>query len=488
METVSVPSRLVLARVFGFLLALMFHPLLPPASLLAETVQQVPGFPHARHEGLFPLCVGCHEGVETGVLDDLFPEPATCAGCHSGAGLVRVTWTGPTRQPSNLRFEHRIHAGGVSAAGVSALECAACHAPPAAPRMTVAPLQAERCLACHGNPPASHVVAAPCALCHEPLAESGLPLERIAALPLPSDHEMGRFVAELHGDMVAEGASRCSTCHTRERCLACHVDASRPELALVPAAPRGMELPPAAAHYPVPESHGSVHFEAEHGALVELAGPTGCATCHTRDDCASCHLTPLPEAVTALPLRASVLAPGATLLHAAPASHAVPAFLNAHGTVAASDPEACASCHTQPFCVECHNAPQQPEYHAPDYVQRHAADAWSRNSECAACHSVPVFCRSCHLESGFGAQGRLGAGFHDAEPLWLLRHGQAARLGLESCTSCHRQQDCLQCHSQLGAFRVNPHGPDFDARRAWERSPSTCLACHLQSPFGGGAP
>jgi hypothetical protein len=44
----------------------------------------------------------------------------------------------------------------------------------------------------------------------------------------------------------------------------------------------------------------------------------------------------------------------------------------------------------------------------------------------------------------------------------------------------------MQCHSDLGAFRVSPHGPGFDARRAWERSPTTCAACHVRSPFGGG--
>ncbi|HSR43481.1 MAG TPA: cytochrome c3 family protein, partial [Longimicrobiales bacterium] len=76
----------------------------------------------------------------------------------------------------------------------------------------------------------------------------------------------------------------------------------------------------------------------------------------------------------------------------------------------------------------------------------------------------------------------------DAEPLWLLRHGQAARQSLESCASCHTQRQCLQCHSTFGAFQVNPHGADFDARRAWERNPGVCLACHLESPFGGGQP
>jgi hypothetical protein len=81
--------------------------------------------------------------------------------------------------------------------------------------------------------------------------------------------------------------------------------------------------------------------------------------------------------------------------------------------------------------------------------------------------------------------GRLGRGFHDAEPLWLLRHGQAARQGLESCASCHEQSQCMQCHSALGAFKVSPHGPDFDPRRAQKRNAAICLVCHLTDPLTG---
>ncbi|HEX6589857.1 MAG TPA: cytochrome c3 family protein, partial [Longimicrobiales bacterium] len=81
-------------------------------------------------------------------------------------------------------------------------------------------------------------------------------------------------------------------------------------------------------------------------------------------------------------------------------------------------------------------------------------------------------------------QGRLGSGFHDAQPLWLLRHGQAARQTLESCTTCHEQRDCMQCHSQTGSFQINPHGPDFDAERARDRNSRICFACHVADPIG----
>jgi len=474
------PRRLVMAA--GGLV-------LPLALVLAAAaaLQERREFPHTEHAGLFPLCTGCHEGIETGDSATFYPEPLSCVGCHDGVEVARVEWSGPTRELWNLRFDHVEHVREVASEGDSAVACMTCHAPEGAPRMATEPLEAERCLSCHGHPAESHTEDAPCRLCHEPLAESRLPVARIASFEVPGDHQSGRFVSRLHGDLVVDAPARCTTCHTRDRCLACHVDGTREELALIPPAPAGMALPEATAHYPVPESHRSVHFEAEHGKLVEEAEALrSCGTCHTREDCASCHLSPLPAPARELRARSEVLAPGVGLLHEAPESHEVPSFLRVHGTLAASDAAACASCHTQPFCTECHSAPRTPEFHDPDYVARHSADAWGQNAECATCHNVQVFCRSCHVQQGFGAEGRLGPGFHDAEPLWLLRHGQAARQSLESCASCHRQQECLQCHSQLGSFRINPHGPDFDARRAWDRNPVICSACHLSPPFGAG--
>jgi hypothetical protein len=462
--------------------------LLPVAALVALTVpRDRQEFPHEAHAGLFPLCAGCHQGVETGFAAELYPEPASCAACHDGVEFALASFTVPAPEPTNLRFDHVVHARAVAAAGGEepVVSCATCHADAGAPRMTVDPLAAERCLGCHTRPNTPHLVGAPCATCHLTLAESRLPLERIAAFEVPADHESGRFILETHGALAVEETSRCATCHTQDRCVSCHVDAGRAEIALIPLAPPDMELPPAVAHYPVPASHRTPAFREAHGRGLGASGAADCATCHTRDDCASCHLSPLPAAALALPLRATVVAPGVGLFQGAPASHQVPRFDRAHGTLAAADPAACATCHTQPFCVQCHSAPQQPVYHEANFVARHAADAWSRSTECASCHEVQVFCRSCHVQSGFGAQGRLGQGFHDAEPLWLLRHGQPARQSLESCASCHQQKDCLQCHSQLGAFRVNPHGPNFDARRAWARNPGICTACHLGNPFGG---
>lgn len=170
-----------------------------------------------------------------------------------------------------------------------------------------------------------------------------------------------------------------------------------------------------------------------------------------------------------------------------PLSHASRFFETQHAALAASQPQSCNACHAQTFCSDCHDAPANPSYHPRNFGAQHSSAAYGRRLECSTCHEVRTFCRSCHITQGMDAVGRLNPGFHDAEPLWLLRHARAARQGLESCTSCHTQRDCMQCHSQIGAFQVSPHGPNFDARRAHRRNPVICFACHVDDPLRGGS-
>jgi hypothetical protein len=108
--------------------------------------------------------------------------------------------------------------------------------------------------------------------------------------------------------------------------------------------------------------------------------------------------------------------------------------------------------------------------------------------ECAACHSEEAFCRDCHTGLGFAAGGRTGAAFHDAQPDWLLAHGQAARQDLESCVACHSEATCLRCHSAKTGFRVSPHGPDFDPDHVADKSTQSCGICHLSLPQAPDAP
>lgn len=443
-----------------------------------RALQEQP-FPHEDHQGLFPLCTGCHEGVPEGDESDYYPQPASCAGCHDGVREEVVTWDGPTDRVGNVTYDHAVHSGEVAAAGDPVQDCASCHIAEGGGRMAVADMvPLEGCWSCHEA--ADHHVDADCAVCHEPLAETAFDRARIEALPVPADHESAAFLDREHGRLVTEDGARCATCHTQQRCTSCHVDTDRDVIADFPAAPPGMELPPAVAHYNEPSTHLGEQWLTLHGVD---ASRQECATCHTSEDCTSCHVQPAPTAVASLPSRADVVAPGVRLAARAPGSHESAFFLEAHTTLAAANEASCATCHRQTFCVECHDGPADGGYHPPSFLSRHTASAFGRDAECSSCHNTQVFCRDCHVQVGLGSTGRLGPGYHDDGPAWLLRHGQAARQNLESCASCHRQVDCTQCHGVLGAFKVSPHTLGFDAERAWARSPRTCLACHVGNPL-----
>ncbi len=446
----------------------------------ANAVQEAP-FPHEAHQGLFPLCAGCHEGVPAGDESDFYPDPASCRGCHDGVREEAVTWSGPTGRVDNVSYSHLEHDAALEASGDPAQSCASCHILPGGQRMAVADeIQLGTCWGCHAHAATEHQVDASCDACHVPLARTAFDLARIEALPLPSDHEPGSFLERDHGVAVQENASRCATCHTQERCVSCHVDTERDVIADFPAAPPGMRLPVAVAHYNEPTTHRAGQWLTLHGAEASRAE---CATCHTSNDCTSCHVIPLPAAVLSMPSRDDVVAPGVRVAGRAPDSHESVFFMNAHTGLGAAGAETCATCHQETFCVSCHDAPVGNGYHPSSFLARHTADAFGRDAECSSCHSTQVFCRECHVQVGLVSSGRLGPGYHDDGPVWLIRHGQAARQNLESCASCHQQVDCTQCHGVLGAFKVSPHTVGFDAERAWGRSPRTCLACHIGNPL-----
>ena len=450
-------------------------------------------FPHEQHARLFPLCTGCHEGIPSGDATRSFPAPQLCAGCHNGSNVRRVNWSGPHSEASNLKFSHPEHL-----AATPDLECSDCHTREGADRMAVQHAVAERCLACHEPEARNHYVDTRCETCHVPVAQSRFTLARLEALPVPPTHTQPNFLEELHGELARSSRAQCVICHTRERCAACHVDAgARAEIQAMPAAPSDLRLPVMRSRYFLPPSHTRPDWLETHGAATRNIA--ACASCHTRESCATCHAANAPKAVRALPARSMVVAQGVTAARRAPASHAAPFFTERHGAQAAAKAQSCTSCHTRNECEQCHNAAatgravtqrmstpssnRSRSFHPSNFLARHASAAYGRNLECANCHETSRFCRDCHEGVGMGTTGRLQPGFHDAQPLWLLNHGKPARQGLESCASCHKQTDCLQCHSTIGAFRISPHGPGFDASKVQSKNARICFACHLSNPL-----
>ncbi len=456
-------------------------PATPGVTASADTVR-TDTFPHEKHEGLFPLCQGCHAGIETGTESAYYPTPADCATCHDGTLEPKVAWTTPKRTPTNLAFSHEEHIAQVAAAGDPPSACTTCHRRegPDTLRMNVGPASPDACLGCHAHEASSHLAPGrDCTVCHVPLTKAtGLSAAQIADFPEPASHDTAGFVL---GHAPASSDASCAVCHARESCARCHLnaDALAPVRALasdprVAALTRGR-----APEYPTPPSHeGGSWVWGGHGPEAEKEAASGCGSCHTVADCATCHRDGSLPVAAALPTAPKDDLRGVGLKASDERVHG-PDWVRGHGPDASSRGETCATCHQSDFCTSCHQGPTAPSFHLPDFMDQHASEAYGNESDCATCHNAQTFCRACHQNIGLASEGRPDVAFHTSRPVWLLGHGVAARQGLQGCITCHTQSDCATCHSAVGGWGVSPHGPDFDAERAREANPFSCAHCHL---------
>jgi hypothetical protein len=250
-------------------------------------------------------------------------------------------------------------------------------------------------------------------------------------------------------------------------------------------------------------AHGKTPCASCHGDLtkVDLATtrqlPTmaSCLTCHTRGSderrCADCHLTQLGGLIaTRFPHGA--LVPRATGLGDA---HG-PRFARDHKQEARQVGATCTACHDRSECVDCHQGVVKPlEFHPGNYLLGHAVEAKRGTPDCSACHRAQSFCVACHERSGVGTRVSTdfdasvpGREFHP--PGWATRgagpnrHATEARRNVAACASCHREEDCVDCHSnQPGGLRASSHPSGWrgSARcRALDKgNRRMCLRCHI---------
>jgi hypothetical protein len=445
-------------------------------------------FDHWQHRRVFPTCQGCHAGAQDSSRS-IWPAASDCSACHDGTIERKVVWSPPTQsRPSNLRFAHLVHATKAGERlGRDSVVCASCHLAEGAPWMTVRRTEVRRCLSCHGIR-TEHVASADtaCATCHVTLAQAtALPRERVARFPTPPSHLDASFATE-HGKLAtpayaAAGAptgvsASCATCHARDFCITCHVNAPEvpPIQALAPD-PRSLAI---VARLEEPSSHAAAEFLQQHGRASRRT-PRSCAACHTQESCLTCHVAQ-PAVAAALPAAGPGRGPGASVQRRRPAWHGED-FTERHAPAATASARSCAACHARADCLDCHRltaAAGAPGFHPSGFLARHPASAYNRETSCADCHNTGSFCADCHQQAGLASRGTLRGGFHDAKRSFILGHGPAARQNLESCVACHAERDCLTCHSALGGRRFNPHGPGFDADRMRRHNTQMCTVCH----------
>ncbi|HEX6308315.1 MAG TPA: cytochrome c3 family protein [Longimicrobiales bacterium] len=169
------------------------------ATAIAGPLGAQDGFPHSAHEGLFPLCSGCHPAAgSTGTA--LYPSASLCANCHDGSELQAVRWTPPVEPRS--AFQHAAHQRIALREGRS-FECTDCHGSSGGGRMSIGPLNVgAACSGCHRV----HEADGDCGLCHAPAA---------------SDHPLAVHAGcdRCHGEVRVDALPR-----TRTFCLLCHTE------------------------------------------------------------------------------------------------------------------------------------------------------------------------------------------------------------------------------------------------------------------------
>jgi hypothetical protein len=487
---------------------------------LVFALSEAERFPHETHFGLFPTCLGCHEGIPTGDEAAYYSvELSDCQRCHDGDRAGRIEWEGPTRTASNLDFTHTIHDEDMA--------CGECHQLPGTTEMMeVGRAAPGTCLDCHGDLPEDHLDPSIvyCDECHKPLTEATeLPAGRIAMFPAPASHEEEGFLSE-HGAQASRGGAIddvCAVCHAQESCTRCHLNADRVETiqALAPDPRVASLVAGKTGEWPLPASHEASDWGMGHaaGALDDIES---CANCHAAPSCEGCHGSVTNLVAGDLPWPAPGGPMGAAIVPTTIPGH-TSNFATEHGAAAGADIPSSSSCHADNECAASHAArtpesqdptwvwagvfeadtpdngadalnkvasaahddPDEPRpgYHPVNFVLRHGAEAFAAQTVCTDCHTTEIFCRECHAQSGAGVSGfAKGNAFHDAQPDWLLAHGQAARLGMEECASCHEQNSCLRCHSAKSGWRINPHGPGFDPGRVADRSQMSCAICHYR--------
>lgn len=349
-------------------------------------------------------------------------------------------------------------------------------------------------------------------------------------------------------DNLLPGEAQCRTCHAIERnrpfgqvfaaatagpsgaCATCHTGfPAEPATAGQPTLAPGVDpatliarvdLPPAALHF-----NHRLHAEKQiacatcHGDLsqVDLATrehlPTMsvCLRCHdggrsqagrASERCATCHPAQ-PGGILQVSLPGGLLRPSGSLRGD---DHAATDFRQSHGRVAQTAPDYCGSCHRESYCLRCHNAVAKPyDIHGGNYVARHALDARRNQPDCSTCHRQQSFCLGCHQRLAVSDHATLPGrppvsafaparprSFHP--PAWASvsggatnnLHAEEARRNQRSCTSCHREDTCLACHSTLTESRIpggaNPHPADWvtsgRCRTLASHNPRVCLKCH----------
>jgi hypothetical protein len=247
------------------------------------------------------------------------------------------------------------------------------------------------------------------------------------------------------------------------------------------------------------QCHGSVE-KLELATRDQLPRMRGCFGCHQLPDamargdakaaCDTCHIRGSGrDTGTIQTMFASGTLMPPRWLHNA---FHDPNFLERHKMVAANDSAFCANCHREDFCTSCHDGRVRPRnVHPADYLNMHPVEARLQMERCQSCHREQSFCLGCHQRVGVSMSGpaavREAGRFHPPKEIWsdpprkAGHHAFEAQRNLAACVSCHIERDCTICHGGRGiGAGFNPHRNGFigGCGVQFRRNPRPCYVCH----------
>jgi predicted CXXCH cytochrome family protein len=386
------------------------------------------------------------------------------------------------------------------------------------------------CTSCHegietGDQAMFYPKAADCGNCHDGKTERKTDWTAPHRVATNLKFEHTRHFDEAKDDDCASchakqgGAKRMSVARAQpETCLACHnkeQKGSGPVAHLSSANDcaqchvplrEARHLPRVTvAAFPEPASHKGAEFLKEH-ARITVKDATTCATCHTSESCSRCHANAKDvKVIASLGSNETVtgIVAGKKAVYPTPADHREVGFYDQHGMLAEAGAQTCANCHTRESCQQCHSgrvgadaiaklalrnvAPgvdlstRRRAAHPANFAQAHGTTAGAGGESCTSCHA-DKFCSDCH-------QGSTSRKFHPAN--YASRHAPAVYAGENECASCHtRETFCQSCHNGLGLSANGQRTTQFHTGQSvWllqhgqpaRQNLESCTSCHTQS-------
>jgi hypothetical protein len=224
-------------------------------------------FPHRKHVVAGVACTRCHVGIELESTTALHlpdnascqtchprpHDPRPCLGCHGAPNAVAEL----LEARAHLIFDHRRHLA-------SSGNCMRCHTGVADGDDHMRPAMAT-CFRCHDDATRD---ARKCDTCHKDLDDG-------ATLPASHLAHDGDWLRE-HGARAASAADLCESCHKQSFCASCH-GVTAPAL---PSVRRFADPFAASVHRAGFRARHGLEARAEPGACATCHTPDRCQACH----------------------------------------------------------------------------------------------------------------------------------------------------------------------------------------------------------------